>query len=358
MVRTALYHRTSRSKAALILAVVLAAASATGCSVKAAVPTPGNEGMDASGLESSVTTAEIPYETCGKPHKIGSSVYMTVTRKGIDQGDNLVRFDLDSGASTVLAEAEGQINWLTANDKWLVWSEDQFLYAMPTSGGKQTTVADSGFQYSPDIYDDMLAWLEHGSDNLQKVLVHDLSTGETKQIATAPKDEGYLAFPVWDRGRLAWTGMTEEAGRYHVYDSETGEKEDYTLDDTEFRYPNYPEISGNRIYSINHDRLQEQHWDVHRLGYYSVQTKSFVPVAEEGFVASAWRASPDVLAVVNSGGELLMQRTDSEPGSYSWHRPLQNTVRYVEVSPDNTFIAVDDHQEGEKTTLYFITAVK
>lgn len=322
---------------------------ASGCSASAGPDSvPSASGQPDEPFE--VSTVELPYRTCGKPQKIGRTIYATVSR-GVDQGDSLISYDLDTGSIVTLVEAPDLIGWFVVNDDWLAWSEDMELFAMPVQGGERQLVSNSRDLYAPDIDGDLLAWDDLSEERTHRIVVKDLRSGETTELAELQLADLYNNFPTWAGGRLVWTDVIDGDGRYFVYDRHTGVTVEYTLADEEFKYPGYAELSGDRIYSLNFDRVDEWDWTIQQLGYYSEKDERFVPVVDDDFLVGSFRVSDEYVAVIDSEHALAFQRTDAEPGADEWIRPVKGPVDFIEASLDGTFIATRDSSNDGKCTL-------
>ncbi len=285
-----------------------------------------------------VSTVELPYRACTKPQKVGSSIYTAVSR-GQDEGSSIVRYDLDSKRIETLVETldPDSIGWFVVNERWLVWSVGRQLFARSLSTGDDQLLSESRDLYAPALYGDLVAWDDLTEQRTHQIVVRDLASGDSTVVAPVALADLYNNFPAWDEGRLVWTDVVDGIGVYRSYDSSSGMIDDHALTEGDFRYPGYAQAAGERIYSINFDRIGVWDWGVQRVGYFSVPEQRFVPIVPEGFVANSLDVAGGLVAIVDSEQELTLRSIDEPQGTI--YRPVGGRVDFVQVSWDGTLIA-------------------
>jgi len=285
-----------------------------------------------------VARLQLPYRACGKPQKVGGSIY-TVVSRGADRGDSLVRYDMRTGSiSTVIKAPDPElIGWFVVNEKWLVWSVGNELFARSIRTGRQYRIADSRDLYAPALGGDLVAFDDLSRKRSHRMVVHDLARQESTVVAPIAVADLYNNFPAWDGTRLLWTDVAEGDGVYRVYDAASGRVEDHRLSAVRFRYPGYAKIADGRFYSINFDDVEQWNWGTQRLGYYACAEKRFVPLEPEGFVANSLDVAGGLVAVVDSDQRLTVRLAEAPEGRV--YRPVPGRVDFVESSPDGTLIA-------------------
>jgi hypothetical protein len=286
--------------------------------------------------------------------------------KGPDKGDALIRYDLDSRETSTVVDADELIGWFEVNDDWVVWSEDTTLSALSLESGEHRTLSTSRDLYAPALNGDLAAWDDLGEKRRHRIVIADLDSGETTVVADVSLADLYNNFPRWDEDRLVWTDVVGEKGYYRIYDSDTGVITDYELADTDFRYPGYAVPSGERIYSINFDRVGEWDWTIQRLGYYSTTERRFVSIVPAGFIANYFRVWGDYVAVVDHESQFTLRPIDPEDGRDGAsaesprlaYRPIEGPVDFIEVSADGELIATRESAQSGTCTLYLVEQAK
>ena len=327
---------TDRPPAKLLAAALLAIAlTLPGCASR---PAGTRQITTGDGASLSVTKVELPYRACDKPQKVGESIYLVVSR-GEDKGSSIVRYDpLRRKAETIVETTDPQlIGWFVVNDEWLVWSVEQELFARRLRTGEQQLLSTSRDLCAPALRGDLVAWDGLTKERTHQMVVRDLASGVTTAIAPVVLADLYNNFPAWDGRRLVWTDVIDGMGVYRSYDSSTGVVADHEITQDDFRYPGYAQAAGERIYSINFDRVDEWDWGVQRLGYFSAVAKRFVPIVPEGFVANSLVVAGGLVAVVDSEQELTVRAADEPHGAV--YRPVRGRVDFVQASSDGTLIA-------------------
>jgi len=304
-----------------------------------------------------VREVTLPYRTCGKPQRVGGSIYAQVSR-GPDKGSSIIRYDLDSSVvETVTAASDPDlIGWFVVNDRWLVWSVEDRLLARPRLGGATQLLSEMRDLYAPALHSDLVAWDDLSEARAHQIVMRDLRTGDATTVAPVQLADLYNNFPAWDGSRLVWTDVRGETGVYRSYDASSGQTTDHTLESGEFRYPGYAQPADKRIYSINFARVDEWDWGVQQVGYYSMPERRFVPLVPAGFVANSLDVSGGLVAIVDSDQRLTLRRADDPHGRV--YRPIGGRVDFVQASADGTMIAWREATNGAKSCRLFVIEPK
>jgi hypothetical protein len=300
-----------------------------------------------------VSEVEFPYRECSKPQKVGSGIYATVSR-GEDRGSSLVRYDLLTGAiQTILAAPDPElIGWFVVNDRWLVWSVGNRLFARPRLGGATKLLSEKRDLYAPALNGDLVAWDDLAQDRTHRMVLRDLRANETTVVAPIELADLYNNFPAWDGSRLVWTDASGNAGLYRFYDARTGRSGDYRLEDGRYRFPGYPQPAGRRIYSINFASTDVWDWGAQQVGYYSIAQRRFVPLTPEGSVANSLDVAGGLLAIVDSDQRLTVRNARApDAGTF---RPVAGRVDFVQGSADGTLIAWREAGPGQDRCQLFV----
>jgi len=293
-----------------------------------------------------MSEVELPYRECGKPQKVGHSVYATASR-GEDKGSSLVRYDLETGVLETVLEAPDPelIGWFVVNERWLVWSVGKQLLARLREGGPTQVLSEKRDLYGPALSGDLVAWDDLAPDRSHELVMRDLGSGETTVVAKIALADLYNNFPAWDGTRLAWTDADRDTGIYRIFDVATGTRSEYRLQEGRYRFPGYVQPAGDRIYSINFASTDVWDWGTQQVGYYSVVERRFVPLAADGLVANSVDVTGNLLAIVDSDQALTVRDARNPNGLV--YRPVKGRVDFVQGSADGTLIAWREAGPGE-----------
>lgn len=348
MVKTARGRHRRRLACAAVSTALISSVLLSGCGVEAA------PSKDRTENPFTVRTIDVPYARCTKPNLVGSTLFTGVQR-GVDQGSNLIGYDIETGETEVVRESPGLINWIAASEQWLVWSEDDQLFAKSMAGGQVETLTSPAVMYSPSISGDLMAYDLEDENRNRHVAILDLRTRESKVIRRLNTPGLYNHFLSLDGDRLAWTDVIEGRGWYFLYDHATGITEEWPAVGTDFTYPGYAQLGGDKIYSMNADRLEEGDWSVQQLGHFAPDAPTFVPITDDSVVEEAFKVTDQMIAFIDSDQRMWIQRIDGEAANGRWHEPVRGAVNFVEKSPDGTLLALSERADGDgPTTVHII----
>jgi hypothetical protein len=303
-----------------------------------------------------ITQLEMPYRACGKPQRLGSSIYTTVSR-GVDLGDSLIRYDLETGETETVLEAPDPevIGWFVVNDDWLVWSVGMELRARCIQTGEEQIVSTSRDLYAPSLNGDLLVWDDLGEGRRHQIVYRDLRAQETTIVAPVVLADLYNNFPVWSGSRILWTDVFDGTGHYRFYDTETGELADYALSEESYRYPGYARAVGERLYSLNFDNVDVWDWHLQRLGCYSTIDRCFTPIVADGVVVNYFETTEDLVATVDENSRLVVRFADELGVQSREYEPVGGPIDWIQSSADGTLIAARGSVDTtERCMLYMI----
>lgn len=300
-----------------------------------------------------VTRVELPFRDCSKPQRVGSSIYVAISR-GADLGGSIVRFDMNTGVIETVIDAPdpSPIGWFVVNEEWLVYSIGETLYARERTGGNEQVLSRRRDLYAPALNGDLVAWDDLAEDRTHQIMLHDLRSRTTTAVAPVELAELYNNFVAWDGSRLVWTDVRGNTGVYRSHDASTGTTTEHTLGTGEFRYPGYPQPTAKRIYSINFAATDVWEWGVQQVGYYSLVERRFAPIVGEGFVANSLDVAGGLIAVVDSNQRLTVREADAPHGPV--YRPVGGPIDFVQTSADGALIASREAARGKSRCRLFI----
>jgi hypothetical protein len=278
-----------------------------------------------------IRSIEFPFDTYGTPRSVGSVILVPANPEGAHS--KILAYDFDSGETSVVANSEHWICWVTANERWLLWETEEIpagdplaarkgkLYAREIETGETQVLSYSRNMYAAALDGDKVAWQDLTPGNKLEVVVHDLDTRTRQVVAPVTLPGFYNNFMFFKDGRLVWTDVVDGAGVYRLYDVSSGDIEDHRLADTQYYIPGYVKAAGDRLFSLNFDNCEEWNWNKQQFGYFDLKTENFVEIPMEGDVGvNYFAASEEWLAVVDRDGRLGL-------------RPVATAVRATPVYP-------------------------
>lgn len=300
-----------------------------------------------------VTRLELPYRTCNKPQRVGDAIYAIVTDEG-QAGSAVVRWDTRSASAETIVKAPGaeMIGWFVVNDRWLVYSIGTKLFARPLAEGSPRLLSEARDLYAPALSGDRVAFDDLDQDRKHRIVVHDLSHETSTVVAAVELADLYNNFPAWDGNRLVWTDVIEGVGTYRSHDVVAGTTRDSRLTEGDHRFPGYANPSGDNIFSINFQDVDEWNWGAQRVGYFSGARKEFIPLEPQGFVANSLDVAGGLVAIVDDKQRLTIRLAESPETAV--YRPVQGRVDFVEASWDGALIAWREGRPGSRRTELFV----
>ena len=294
----------------------------------------------------------LPYRAYGMAQPVGDELFVTVD-SGRGYCDTLMRIAADGERSVVATAAEDIVS-VDVNERWVLWEEGETLYARSRATGK-TSAVESGREFiAPSLWRDTIAFTHKTPDRQYDMTVMNLETGERKAVRRFKTANYYNNFSHVSNGVVVWTDIYGGTGHYLLYDLTSGRMRDYSVPSTEYRYPGYAMLSGDRVYSINFNRYDEWHWDRQRFGYYSLNDRRFVPLTTSGYI-NYFCVAGRRLAVIDSEQRLLVGSAPRFDVDVS--KRLSRLIDLVNVSADNsTLVAGVSDSESGVVRLYVFDA--
>jgi len=339
----------------LCSAVAIIVLFVPGCS-RPSVPDEARSDPEPPRLYQSVKTVTIPYRLFGHAKKAGGLLYVSVC--GNDEGiiDRIITLDPETGEEEIVITSDNDIAWLEVSEEWIVWETNMDMYAQPRTGGERLLLGGVQAVFGPVLEGSLVAWMNRVDDDRYQLTVRDLNGGENRVIAENNHPGLYNNFVHIEGDRLLWTDIIDNTGFYRVASLRDGTIEDYPIQDTDFRFPGYAQLSGDRLYSINFDTYIEWDWTKQRFGYYSIPDGTFTALRDKNFI-QAFRVSGDRVAILETGHRLTLMDAAASQQAEDISKAFGTIFDSLDCADSNTFVASLASKPGEpkKATLYLIS---
>lgn len=307
-------------------------------------------------------TVLIPYADCRQPQRVGDYVYVIV-RRAFETSETLRRFDIDSGSETLVSDppGPGSVDSFQVNGSWLLVQSDGRISVRSLRDGRAFNLRIGETKGSPQLNGDLAAWIEPGADGADRIMLTDLRSSVTSEVArTESLIRGYEGV-TWSGDSLVWTESRQADGVYSVFDTRTRIRTDHVLTSGIRRIPLLARMTGNRIFSINVASVDDGEPGDQRFGYLEVGTNHFTRVTRTDGISS----SPQVVNWVQVTDGFVFWIDVSRT---LWFAPVQDADKhhainyalmdsFVELTPssDGTLIATQRSGTRGPCTLSLIT---
>ncbi|SDZ39261.1 hypothetical protein SAMN05421736_111129 [Evansella caseinilytica] len=288
---------------------------------------------------------EIPYQEYNHPVILGDEMFINVNSDPtkIFDVDTLIQYNIATGEEKVLYESEYEeaaMQKTEVNEDWLVWVDSSVdgyyekILAMDFSNGEVQTLAETNPEYltifSPQLYNNYVAWTELNEEMQVEVKLHNLETNETISVGNIDEYSLYTAFVHLDDNKLLWTDSENENGYYYLYDLESKNTEKY---EAPKRYPGYAKHSNGKIFAIH---FENNDWTAQDFGYLDLTTNEYHSL-EHGQYISFFDTANDKLAITDDNNDFYFYEFQNDELV-----PIEVTIT-EEINPGFIFFDNEGH---------------